>query len=204
MPPTLGQRLKHAREALGLTVQDVTHQTRLPGQRVRDLEEDRYTGSGSLTYAKSFLTTYAKLLGVDASSVLDHIQPPPLGGVRDYRYLVENHGHWVDDDSNAVTMVPTRSMVPAPRSIGIAAFVCTVVALLAMVLWSAFASSPTRASTTIADKPTATAEKAAVVIQPPQMIRPAQTPNGQDSLPDGFIVRKADPNKPIPRPEIVR
>ena len=121
MPPTLGQRLKHAREARQLALMDVAHQTRIPVSRIKDLEDDNYTSFGSLTYAKSFLKAYSELLSVNADEVLSHLHTPTLGGSRDYRYLVEDHGLWIDDDSNRPAMMPSRKSVRAPRSLLVAA-----------------------------------------------------------------------------------
>jgi cytoskeletal protein RodZ len=95
MPPTLGQRLKHAREKRGLTLRDVEHVTRISVARLQDLEDDRLNTFGGLTYAKSFLRAYATMLDVSAEEVLNQLKPPPLGGVRDYRYLVESQGPWI-------------------------------------------------------------------------------------------------------------
>lgn len=92
MSPTLGQRLQQAREHRGLSLPDVAHQTRIPVQRLRELEEDNYNALGSITYAKGHLRAYAEMLGVEADEVLEHLKAPPLGGVRNYRYLVESYG----------------------------------------------------------------------------------------------------------------
>src|SRR5689334_17793772 len=97
MPPTLGQRLKHAREARGLSLRDVEHTTRIPVARLQDLEEDRLNTFGGMAYAKSFLRSYSTMLEVDAGEVLNQLKPPPLGGTRDYRYLVETQGPWLTD-----------------------------------------------------------------------------------------------------------
>jgi cytoskeletal protein RodZ len=92
MSPTLGQRLQQAREHRGLSLPDVAHRTRIPVHRLRELEEDNYNALGSVTYAKGHLKAYAELLGVEADEVLEHLKTPPLGGVRNYRYLVESYG----------------------------------------------------------------------------------------------------------------
>lgn len=92
MSSTLGQRLQQAREHRGLSLPDVAHQTRIPIHRLRELEEDNYNALGSVTYAKGHLRAYAELLGVDVNEVLEQMKTPPLGGVKNYRYLVESYG----------------------------------------------------------------------------------------------------------------
>jgi cytoskeletal protein RodZ len=118
MPPTLGQRLKHAREARGLSLRDVEHTTRIPVARLQDLEEDRLSTFGGLAYAKSFLRGYSALLDVNAEEVLNQMKPPPLGGARDYRYLVETQGPWITDRNElrasrtaAAPLTPGKSVV---------------------------------------------------------------------------------------------
>ena len=93
------------------------------------MEDDSFTSFGSLTYARSFLKTYATMLNVDASDVLDHIQPPPLGGVRDYRYLVEDFGPWVGDHNDHQAMASSQASVRATRSLGMVVAVCSFILL---------------------------------------------------------------------------
>lgn len=130
MPPTLGQRLKHAREKRGLTLLDLAHDTRIPLARLQDLEEDRLNSFGGMAYAKSFLKTYAALLEVSADDVLNQIQPPPLGGVRDYRYLVETHGPWVTEKSERRHHSLSLPALPEGKSFLFAALVCLAFGLL--------------------------------------------------------------------------
>jgi cytoskeletal protein RodZ len=132
MTLTVGQRLHIARESKGLSLQDVAHQTRMPVQRLRDLEEDTYTTFGGLTYARTFLKDYSQLMGVDAHAVLDELHAPPLGGVNDYRYLVQSFGKWTRNRSsfsyardNNNTSVMTKG-----RSMGLMAGICGAVMLI--------------------------------------------------------------------------
>lgn len=100
MSPTLGQRLRQAREKKGLSLADIAHQTRIPAPRLKDMEEDNFNALGGMSYARSFVQTYADLLGVNADFVLEQMQPPPLGGKRDYRYLIESYGSWISKRSD--------------------------------------------------------------------------------------------------------
>lgn len=90
------ETLRQQREALGLTLADAAHETRIPVDRLRLLEEGKFASIGSMAYAKSYLKMYGRFLGVDTSSIVESLPQPILGGVADYRYLVENHGPWVD------------------------------------------------------------------------------------------------------------
>lgn len=117
MHRTIGQTLRAAREARGLSFSDVAHQTRIPAQRVQQLEDDNFAAFGSMAYAKSFLKKYSRFLDVDASDVAESLPSPMLGGPADYRYLITTHGPWVEKPGpkrrqERLTRTTTSSPVP--------------------------------------------------------------------------------------------
>lgn len=67
---SIGNRLRAAREAKGLSVDDAAHQTRIQAILIGGLENDDYSNFPSTTYAKSFLSLYSQFLDVDASEAL--------------------------------------------------------------------------------------------------------------------------------------
>ncbi len=71
MHERVGVRLQAAREARGLTIEDVARETRIRAQQIRNLENDDYGNFPSPSYAKSFLAIYAKFLHVDVSQELE-------------------------------------------------------------------------------------------------------------------------------------
>ncbi len=91
----IGQTLKAARESRGLSLLDASHETRIPVAKLHLLEQDNYAAFGSMTYARAFLRRYSQYLQVDAAEILHELPGGVLGGPRDYRYLIENHGDWV-------------------------------------------------------------------------------------------------------------
>ncbi len=99
MTPTAVQQLRNARQALGLSLADVAHATRIPVEKLQLLEEGKLAAIGSMTYARSFLRMYANHVGVDVESLAEALPQPILGGTADYRYLTESHGRWVTDES---------------------------------------------------------------------------------------------------------
>ena len=128
MSLTVGQRLHIARESKGLSLQDVAHSTRIPVPRLRDLEQDTYTTFGSLTYARSFLQDYSKLMGVDAHEVLEEMHTPPLGGTPDYKYLLQSFGTWTRKGSrDAAAPAMARG-----RSFGMVAGICAALLVFGM------------------------------------------------------------------------
>lgn len=113
MHRTIGQTLRTAREARGLTVLDVSHKTRMPAGRLQQLEDDNFAAFGNMTYARSFLKAYSRFLDVDASAVADAFPAPPLVGPSDYRYLTENLGPWIE---HRVRPFRRETLVKAGRS----------------------------------------------------------------------------------------
>jgi hypothetical protein len=68
--PTLGAALREAREAAGLTVEQVSADTRIRATLVRDLEADRFASSGGTVYARGHVKSIAATLRIDAAPLL--------------------------------------------------------------------------------------------------------------------------------------
>ena len=66
----LGVTLQRAREQKGLQIEDVAHRLNLNPQRIYDMENDDYRFSGAETYAKGYLRSYAKFLGLDPDLII--------------------------------------------------------------------------------------------------------------------------------------
>ncbi|MFM2476275.1 cytoskeleton protein RodZ [Celerinatantimonas sp. MCCC 1A17872] len=69
--PSAGQKLQAAREAAGLSIQDVATRLNLRRQVIVDIENDDAQSSLSITYRKGYIRSYAKLVNVPESEVLD-------------------------------------------------------------------------------------------------------------------------------------
>lgn len=79
---SIGTQLQEAREALGLCIQEVSHQTRVQPNLLRDMEGDDWSSFPSVAYARSFLRTYSSFLKLDLSSAfaeLDEATASSLG-----------------------------------------------------------------------------------------------------------------------------
>jgi transcriptional regulator with XRE-family HTH domain len=63
--PTLGAALRAAREEAGLTVEQVSAETRIRATLVRDLEADRFESSMGTVYARGHVKAIAHAIGVD-------------------------------------------------------------------------------------------------------------------------------------------
>ena len=93
MEKSIGERLRDERKKQGLSIEDVSHATRIHADTVLGLEEDDYSGFASTTYAKSFLKKYANHLGVDASDALAQFSSdatsPIVGGANYIRSVAD-------------------------------------------------------------------------------------------------------------------
>lgn len=65
-----GQYLREAREAAGLTVDQVATQLRMPVQVVRSLEQEDWQRLGAPVFVRGQLRSYARLLNVDLAPLL--------------------------------------------------------------------------------------------------------------------------------------
>jgi cytoskeletal protein RodZ len=82
----IGERLRNAREAKGLSLRAVADLTRIRAIYLQALEEERFDQLPGAVYARGFLRTYADALGLDADRLLDAypsaLEPPvpaPIG-----------------------------------------------------------------------------------------------------------------------------
>lgn|SRR5574341_77317 len=67
----IGERLRNAREARGLSLRAVADATRIRTIYLQALEEERFDQLPGAVYARGFLRTYADALGLDADRLMD-------------------------------------------------------------------------------------------------------------------------------------
>lgn len=78
---TVGQRLKEAREAKGLSVEDVAAQTRIPTRHLVSLEESDWDKLPAATYSVGFAKNYAGVVGLDRNEISEALRAE-MGGTR--------------------------------------------------------------------------------------------------------------------------
>lgn len=72
----LGNTLRQAREARGLSLAQVEEQIRVRSAYLSALEEEDFAQLPGPVYVKGFLKNYAQFLGLDAAQILSLYQPP--------------------------------------------------------------------------------------------------------------------------------
>lgn len=78
MEEKLGAKLRRAREAAGLTVDDAVYRAKLPRDVVEALENGDFGFFTSTLYARSFLKQYGDYVGLDVEPWIDNMVPTTL------------------------------------------------------------------------------------------------------------------------------
>ena len=68
-PAGIGERLRGAREARGLAIEQVAARLRLMNRQVAAMESGDFAALGQPVFARGFVRNYAKLLGLDAEEI---------------------------------------------------------------------------------------------------------------------------------------
>lgn len=101
-----GAALKQAREAKGLTVEEMAAISNLTKQVIRGIESDSYDELAGLSFVRGYLKLYAKKLGVDEASILepfDEWKRARSGEGVTAPHLKGFENHPADSESNAAS-----------------------------------------------------------------------------------------------------
>jgi cytoskeleton protein RodZ len=79
--PTVGERLKAAREEKGLNLEDIAAQTRIPQRHLESIETADWEKLPAPTYTIGFAKSYASSVGLDRSDIGDQLREE-MGGQR--------------------------------------------------------------------------------------------------------------------------
>lgn len=108
MSLTLGEKLRQAREARGITISEVAEQTRISALYLESIENNDYRGLPGGIFNKGFVKSYAKYVGIDDQEAL-----------QDYARLISQQGEdkveenktykpeVLTDDRSSGSMLPT-------------------------------------------------------------------------------------------------
>ena len=79
--PTVGERLRAAREEKGLSLEDVAAQTRIPQRHLESLEIADWDKLPAATYTTGFAKSYASAVGLDRTEIGEQLRAE-MGGQR--------------------------------------------------------------------------------------------------------------------------
>lgn len=108
MSLTLGEKLRQAREARGISISEVAEQTRISALYLESIENNDYRGLPGGIFNKGFVKSYAKYVGIDDQEAL-----------HDYARLISEQGEdkveetktykpeVLTDDRSSGSMLPT-------------------------------------------------------------------------------------------------
>ena len=84
-----GERLRRAREAAGLTIEDVGERLRMPARVVRSLEAEDWSRLGAPVFVRGQVRSYARLLGLTTAPMLEALVD--VGPVEPSRLVSRTH-----------------------------------------------------------------------------------------------------------------
>lgn len=71
---SIGARLRAAREAKGLTLEDIVTRTRIPTRHLASIEEGEWDSLPAVTYTVGFARNYANAVGLDGSAIASELR----------------------------------------------------------------------------------------------------------------------------------
>lgn len=175
-----GDQLRRAREAAGLSLEEVANQLHMPVQVVTSLEAERWDRLGAPVFVRGQLRSYARLLKVDLQGLLQQAQIAPI-----VPPTLVSHTH----------TPPIRRMA---ENLGRRAVYVVITAVLAVPVWYVISGSSSKAPPSTASLDVVPPAEAAVAGQmaTPSSNAPAQPAAAQPN--DPYIASMA----PIARPAV--
>lgn len=79
--PTVGERLRAARETKGMRLEDIAAQTRIPQRHLESIEKGEWDALPAPTYTTGFAKSYASAVGLDRTDIGDQLRAE-MGGQR--------------------------------------------------------------------------------------------------------------------------
>lgn len=140
---SVGERLRVAREAKKLSLDDVARQTRIPVRHLEHIEREEWDALPAITYSVGFARSYANVVDLDGAQIGAEVRQQ-LGGVR------------VGNPAAAPYYEPADPARVPPRSLAIAAAVLAILLVIGYLVWRSSAvddDSPADVAITQAEEP---------------------------------------------------
>ena len=87
MSASIGSILQQEREIRGLSLGQVSEQTRIRESHLHELESDDFSNFANPAYARMYFRLYCKFLDIQLTDEIDLLFPGALAGLDDYEYL---------------------------------------------------------------------------------------------------------------------
>jgi transcriptional regulator with XRE-family HTH domain len=161
---SVGERLRVAREAKKLSLDDVARQTRIPVRHLEHIERGEWDALPAITYSVGFARSYANTVDLDGAQIGAEVRQQ-LGGAR------------AGNAAAAPFYEPADPARVPPRSIAIAAAVIAILLVIGYLVWRSGAvgdDSPADVAITQSEEPAA-ANQAVPGPAQPAIAAPAAT-----------------------------
>jgi transcriptional regulator with XRE-family HTH domain len=153
--PTVGERLRHGRERLGLSRADIAARTKIAERHLAAIEEERFADLASSTYAVGFSRAYARAVGLDEREIAQ--------AVRIELKLVDE-----GDTRAAPTFEPgDPARVPSSRTAWLAGLAAVAVIAAVLMFWGGYYSPAGSLPDLTSHAPAARPRSAAASMVPP-------------------------------------
>jgi cytoskeletal protein RodZ len=120
---TVGKQLQDARMAKGWSPEMAARETKIKVDRLHDLEADDFSNFSSPTYARGFVRTYARALGLDEYRILRQL---------DNKLPEDDNATFVND--TGVPYMPEPSQVSKPFEVGRGVYIAGGLGLATLLL----------------------------------------------------------------------
>jgi cytoskeletal protein RodZ len=129
--PTVGEQLRSAREAQELELHDIVDLTKIQSDHLRALEEGDYSIFSAPVYIRGFVRTYATLLKLDTSKILEQLGHELADSGQVDPLLVRPEKKFLDAVMFQLSRFSRRLIWPAAGTAAAA-----LVVVVAYVLWT--------------------------------------------------------------------
>jgi cytoskeleton protein RodZ len=159
--PSVGERLRAAREEKGFSLEDIAAETRIPRRHLESLEAGDWDKLPAPTYSVGFAKSYAGAVGLDRTDIGDQLRSE-MGEVR-------------NDRSTPETFEPADPARTMPRWLVLSAIVAIILVVLVFSWIRNQSLTETETAEMVAEQP---AQQTPPATSPGQAAEPAVPPQG--------------------------
>ena len=158
--PHVGKRLRAAREAQALTIEDIAAATRIPKRHLMTIESGSYEGLPAPTYSAGFIKSWARRLGLDGQALADEFRAE-MGGM-------------ATPSAQPLPYEPADPRRTPPVGLAVLALLIAVLVGLGYLYWRGSTEQPAQIAAAASDQPPAPARPAPAT--PATTAQPAAAP----------------------------
>ena len=159
----VGDKLRAAREAQGLTIEEIANGTRIPKRHLITIENGGYEGLPAPTYSAGFIKSWARRLGLDGQALSDQFRM--------------EMGSLSVEPAQSLPYEPADPRRTPPVGLALLALLIAVIVGLGYLYWRGTAEQPSQIAAAATDQPAAPGPVAAQPASTPaQAAPPAATP----------------------------